>query len=93
MPLYLLLLRPAQAPSMLAPAMSLRELRDRMDSESQLPPLVYRGQEHYYMQSPLWPGIMQDVDMHGPPFSCLMAPGQHILCCSSSIYNATELQL
>lgn len=89
MPLYLLLSRPEQAPSMLAPAMSLRELGDRMGPDCRLPSLVYPGQEHYYMQSPLWPGIMPDVDMNGPPFSCLMDPGhsptlEHlVLVCSN----------
>ena len=75
MPLYLLFFRPDQAPSMLVPAMSLRELQDRMDDSRQLPPLVYQGREYYYMQSPLWPAIMQDVDMDGAPFSCLKCPG------------------
>ena len=60
---------------MLAPAMPLRELGDRMSENCQLPQLVYPGREHCYMQSPLWPGIMQDVDMSGPPFSCLKSPG------------------
>lgn len=80
MPLYLLFFRPEQAPSMLAPAMTLRELRDRMSGDSQLPPLVYPGGEHYYMQSPLWPSIMPDVDMQGAPFSCLLRPGKHDAC-------------
>lgn len=75
MSLYLLLFRPEQAPSMLVPAMSLQELRDRMDEHCRLPPLVYPRGEYYYMQSPLWPAIMQDVDMTGPPFSCLEMPG------------------
>ena len=60
---------------MLAPAMSLRELGDRMNENCQLPQLIYPGREYCYMQSPLWPGIMQDVDMSGPPFSCLKSPG------------------
>ena len=90
MPLYLLLFRPEQAPSMLAPAMTLRELGDRMDPGCRLPSLVYPGQEHYYMQSPLWPGIVQDVDMRGPPFSCLMDPGYfpslvHLAVCSDDV--------
>ena len=80
MPLYLLYFRPEQAPSMLAPAMTLQELRDRMSGDSQLSPLVYPGGEHYYMQSPLWPGIMPDVDMQGAPFSCLLRPGEHNAC-------------
>lgn len=76
MQLYLLLFRPEQAPSMLVPAMSLQELRDRMDERCQLPPLVYSEREYCYMQSPLWPAIMHDVDMTGAPFSCLTCPGQ-----------------
>ena len=75
MPLYLLFFRPQQAPSMLVPAMSLQELQARMDEHCQLPPLVYPGREYYYMQSPLWPAIKQDVDMTGAPFSCLEEPG------------------
>ena len=82
MSLYLLLFRPEQAPSMLVPAMSLQELRDRMDEHCQLPPLVYPGREYYYMQSPLWPAIMQDVDMTGAPFSYLEKPGA--LSCQTS---------
>ncbi|CAL5219804.1 g1711 [Coccomyxa viridis] len=74
MQLYLLLFRPEQAPSMLVPAMSLQELRDRMDERCQLPPLVYSEREYCYMQSPLWPAIMHDVDMTGAPFSCLTCP-------------------
>ena len=60
---------------MLVPAISLQELRDRMDEHCQLPPLVYPGREYCYMQSPLWPAIKQDVDMAGAPFSCLEQPG------------------
>ena len=77
MQLYLLFFRPEQAPSMLVPAMPLRELRERMDEHCQRPPLVYPGREYCYMQSPLWPAIMQDADMAGAPFSCLTRPGQY----------------
>ena len=87
MPLYLLLFRPEQAPSMLAPAMTLRELGDRMDLGCRLPSLVYPGQEHYYMQSPLWQGIMQDIDMHGPPFSCLTHPGHSPSLLHLAVYS------
>ncbi|KAK9835053.1 hypothetical protein WJX81_007416 [Elliptochloris bilobata] len=40
-----------------------------------LPPLVYAGREFCYMQTPLWPALLQDVDLAGPPFCTVTRPG------------------
>lgn len=73
MPLYLAVFPAASAPSMLVPYMPLREFAARMQPDSRLPPLVYPAGERYYLQSPLWPGILQDVDTAGPPFCHVLA--------------------
>ena len=75
MPLYLAFFPPQSAPSMLVPNMPLHELAKRLQEGSKLRPLIYPEQEYYYMQSPLWPDILSDVDLHGPPFSCITHPG------------------
>ncbi len=74
MPFYLAFWSPQSAPSMLVPGMPLHEFALRMQSGCKLPPLVY-PEEFYYMQSPLWPEILQDVDLTGPPFNCILQPG------------------
>jgi hypothetical protein len=76
MPFYLALVPPHKAPSMLVPHMPLHEFAQRLQRGCRLPPLFYREQEYYYMQSPLWPEILPDVDLKGPPFSCITSPGQ-----------------
>ncbi|BDA42635.1 probable bifunctional peptidase and arginyl-hydroxylase JMJD5 [Coccomyxa sp. Obi] len=60
---------------MLVPGMPLREFALRMQSGCKLPPLIY-PEEFYYMQSPLWPEILQDVDLTGPPFNCILQPDE-----------------
>jgi hypothetical protein len=80
MPLYLALFPPASAPSLAVPNMPLREFAARMSPGCALPPLVYAaGAERYYLQTPLWPAILPDVDLCGPPFSSLMQPGDCFL--------------
>lgn len=75
MPFYLTFFSPQSAPSMLVPEMALHEFAQRMQSGCELPPLIYPEQEFYYMQSPLWPEILPDVDLYGPPFTCITQPG------------------
>lgn len=80
MPYYLAFRSPQSAPSMLVPGMPLHEFAQRMQSGCQLPPLIYPGGEFYYMQSPLWPVILPDVDLNGPLFSCVTQPGMNLPC-------------
>lgn len=75
LPLFLLFRPPAAAPSLLADAMPLGEFARRMQHYCRLPPLVYGGRECYYMQTPLWPALLPDVDLAGPPFSAVTHPG------------------
>ena len=79
MPLFLAVFPATSVPSMLVPNMPLREFAARMQPQpdSKLPPLVYPTGESYYMQSPLWPGILQDVDLAGPPF-CHVTAGMRM---------------
>ncbi|EIE24680.1 Clavaminate synthase-like protein [Coccomyxa subellipsoidea C-169] len=59
---------------MLVPGMPLHEFAQRMQAGCTLLPLIYPGSEFYYLQSPLWPEILPDVDLNGPPFNCVTQP-------------------
>lgn len=80
LPLFLLFWPPAAAPSLLADAMPLGEFAARMLRGCQFPPLVYHTREFYYMQTPLWPALLPDVDLVGPPFSAVTCPGTREDC-------------
>ena len=74
-PLFLMLRPPAAAPSTLVEAMPLREFAERAQAACALPPLVYAPREFCYMQTPLWPALLADVDLAGPPFCAVRCPG------------------
>jgi len=75
LPLFLAFRPAAAAPSLLAGSMPLAEFAARLCGR--LPPLVYHSapREFYYLQTPLWPALLPDVDLAGPPFSCVEQPG------------------
>lgn len=57
--------------------MSMSEFVDRMHTGCALPNCVYPAgsQEYYYLQSQLAQGMLQDIDLHSAPLSCLGRPG------------------
>lgn len=75
LPLFLAFRPAAAAPSLLAAGMPLAEFAARLCGR--LPPLVYRAapREFCYLQTPLWPALLPDVDLAGPPFSSVEQPG------------------
>jgi len=75
LPLFLTFRPAAAAPSLLAAGMPLAEFAARLCGR--LPPLVYRAapREFCYLQTPLWPALLPDVDLAGPPFSSVEQPG------------------
>ena len=75
LPLFLLLRTPAAAPSTLVDDMPLREFAERAQSAYRLAPLVYAPREACYLQTVLWPALLADVDLAGPPFCAVARPG------------------
>ena len=75
LPLFLVFRPAVAAPSLLAAGMPLAEFAARLCGR--LPPLVYHSapREFCYLQTPLWPALLPDVDVVGPPFSSVEQPG------------------
>ncbi len=77
MPLWLRFNRADEAPSFLA-WMTLAEFATRLQRDCRLPSIFYPGRrEFYYMQTPLTPSMLEDVDLQGPPFTALTRKGEY----------------
>jgi hypothetical protein len=76
MPLWLRFNPADKAPSFLA-WMTLAEFATRLQRDCRVPSIFYPGRpEFYYMQTPLTPSMLEDVDLQGPPFTALTRRGE-----------------